>query len=172
VKRVIAIIALLILGGCGGGEGRPEASGEPGMACTLSVRCDTLLYNIKRLDKDKTELVPEDGVIFPETTVVFYDGESVFNVLLREMKRAGIHFAFRSTPLYNSVYIEGINNLYEFDCGDLSGWMYRVNGGFPNYGCSNFELKPGDAVELIYTCDLGRDIGGGDAAEGQLLNDE
>ena len=60
-------------------------------------------------------------------------------------------------------YIEGIHNLYEFDCGDLSGWMYKVNGWFPNYGCSRYQLKQGDVIEWVYTCDLGKDVGGGNA---------
>ena len=106
------------------------------------------------------ELVPEDGVIFPTTTVTFYEGESVFNVLQREMRKAGIHMEFEDTPMYNSAYIEGINNLYEFDCGELSGWMYKVNGWFPNYGCSRYQLKEGDVIEWVYTCDLGVDVGG------------
>lgn len=128
--------------------------------CTLSVRCDTIVKNIKWLDPEKIELVPEDGVIFPATPVTFYEGESVFNVLLREMKKNGIHMEFVNTPMYNSAYIEGINNLYEFDCGELSGWMYKVNDWFPNYGCSRYRLQDGDVVEWVYTCDLGRDVGG------------
>ena len=63
--------------------------------------------------------------------------------------------------LYNSAYVEGINNLYEFDVGSLSGWMYSVNGWFPNYGCSRYALQNGDVVEWVYTCDLGYDVGGG-----------
>lgn len=128
--------------------------------CTLSVRCDTILDNIEWLDKEKVELVPEDGVIFPATEVTFYEGESVFNVLQREMKKAKIHMEFVNTPMYNSVYIEGINNLYEFDCGELSGWMYKVNDWFPNYGASRYQLKDGDIIEWVYTCDLGVDVGG------------
>lgn len=129
-------------------------------SCTLSVRCDTILDNIDWLDPEKVELVPEDGVIFPATEVTFYEGESVFNVLHREMKKAKIHMEFVNTPIYNSVYIEGINNLYEFDCGELSGWMYKVNGWFPNYGASRYQLKDGDLIEWVYTCDLGIDVGG------------
>lgn len=135
--------------------------------CTLSVRCDTILKNIQWLDPEKVELVPEEGVIFPAAKVTFYEGESVFNVLLREMKKNKIHMEFEDTPLYNSAYIEGINNLYEFDCGELSGWMYKVNGWFPNYGCSRYQLQDGDVVEWVYTCDLGRDVGGYYAIGGQ-----
>lgn len=134
--------------------------------CTLSVRCDTVLEHTDWLDPDKVELVPEDGVILAETTVTFYEGESVFNVLQRELKKAKIHMEFKNTPIYNSAYIEGINNLYEFDCGELSGWMYKVNGWFPNYGCSRYQLKDGDAVEWVYTCDLGVDVGGHVSAGG------
>lgn len=127
---------------------------------TLSVRCDTILENLDWLDPDKIELVPEDGVIFATKKVKFYEGESVFNLLLREMKKAKIHMEFSNTPMYNSAYIEGINNLYEFDCGELSGWMYKVNGWFPNYGSSRYALKEGDIVEWVYTCNLGFDVRG------------
>ena len=68
---------------------------------------------------------------------------------------------FENTPIYNSAYIEGINNLYEFDVGELSGWMYKVNEWFPNYGCSRYQLCDGDVVCWVYTCDLGSDVGGG-----------
>ena len=56
------------------------------------------------------------------------------------------------------AYIAGINYLYEFDFGELSGWTYRVNGEVPSVGCDKYELKDGDKVEWIYTCELGKDI--------------
>ena len=62
--------------------------------------------------------------------------------------------------VYGSAYIQGINFLYEYSCGPLSGWMYRVNGAFPDYGCSRYKPKDKDIIEFVYTCDLGRDIGG------------
>ena len=136
------------------------------LTCTLSVRCDAILQNIGWLDSEKVDIVPKDGVIFAEKTVTFYEGESVFNLLMREMKRNKIHMEFENTPIYNSAYIEGIANLYEFDCGELSGWMYKVNGWFPNYGCSRYQLKAGDKVEWVYTCDLGIDVGGYNASNG------
>lgn len=128
--------------------------------CTLSVRCDTILSDISRLDTEKISIIPKDGVIFAEKKVAFSEGESVFDLLLREMKSNKIHLEFVNTPVYGSVYIEGIGNIYEFDAGELSGWMYRVNGEFPNFGCSKYYLKQGDKVEFVYTCDLGKDVGG------------
>ena len=128
------------------------------LQCTLEIRCDTLVGN-SSLDPDKAELVPGDGVLLAATTVAFSQGESVFNVLQRTMKQQKLHLEFVQTPLYNSAYIEGICNLYAFDAGDLSGWMYSVNGVFPNYGCSQYTLQDGDAVCWVYTCDLGADVG-------------
>ena len=129
--------------------------------CTFSIECSTILNNLSMLDADKLECVPSNGVILAKTTVTFYEGESVFDVLQRLCKEKGIHMESSWTPIYNSAYIEGIHNLYEFDCGELSGWMYRVNGWYPNYGCSRYQLKDGDVVEWRYTCDLGNDVGRG-----------
>ena len=127
--------------------------------CTFSIECSTILNNLSMLEPDKLEMVPSGGVILKKTTVTFYEGESVFDVLQRVCKEKGIHMESSWTPIYNSAYIEGIHNLYEFDCGELSGWMYRVNGWYPNYGCSRYQLKDGDVVEWRYTCDLGNDVG-------------
>ncbi len=129
------------------------------LSCTISVRCDIILRNISMLEEEKVDIVPKDGVIFKEKEVTFYEGESVFNVLLREMKKHKIHLEYMSTPIYNSAYIEGIANLYEMDCGELSGWVYKVNDWFPNYGSSRYVLRQGDKIEWLYTCDLGRDVG-------------
>ena len=111
-------------------------------------------------DKEKVELIPADGWILQPTTVTFYAGESVFDVLLRLCREQKIHMEYMDTPMYNSAYIEGIANLYEFDVGALSGWMYSVNDWYPNYGCSRYALQDGDTVCWVYTCDLGADVGG------------
>ena len=129
--------------------------------CTISINCSTINDNMDLCDPVKADLVPADGWILQPITVAFYEGESVFNVLQRVCKQQKIHMEFENTPIYNSAYIEGINNLYEFDVGELSGWMYKVNEWFPNYGCSRYQLRNGDIICWVYTCDLGRDIGGG-----------
>ena len=129
--------------------------------CTFSISCATILSNMDKCDKSKQFLVPSDGVILPSTTVTFSEGESVYDVLQRLCRENGIHMESSWTPIYNSAYVEGINNLYEFDVGKLSGWMYSVNSWFPNYGCSRYALQNGDVVNWVYTCDLGKDVGGG-----------
>ena len=141
-------------------EPREEAISDKVLTCTFSITCETLLNNKEWIDSEKKECIPPDGVIFEEKEVEFFEGESVFNLLMREMKKAKIHMEYTSTPIYNSAYIEGIGNIYEFGCGELSGWMYKVNDWFPNYGCSRYQLKEGDKVEWVYTCNLGKDVGG------------
>ena len=155
-------------------EGKPkpvepedtEVNQSKTYSCTFSIECSTILNNLSMLDPDKLEAVPSGGVILSKTTVTFYEGESVFDVLQRVCKEKGIHMEASWTPIYNSAYVEGIHNLYEFDCGALSGWMYKVNGWYPNYGSSRYQLKDGDVVEWRFTCDLGNDVGGGYAVGG------
>ena len=128
--------------------------------CTITIRCDTVFDNVSALEESKKPYVPEDGEILPLTTVEFTPGETVFDVLKRVCDAAQLQIEYSWTPLYDSYYIEGINHLYEFDCGFESGWMYKVNGWFPNYGCSAYELQGGEEIVWSYTCvGLGTDVG-------------
>lgn len=145
------------------GKKEPAKTEAKQSTCTLTIRCDTLVGQPEDLDEAKAELVPASGLLY-SATVSFTAGESVFDVLQRAMQEAGIPMEFTSVPVYGSAYIEGIANLYEFDCGPLSGWVYSVNGVFPNYGCSKYALQDGDEVLWQYTCDLGADVGGDNGA--------
>ena len=137
-----------------------SASAAPAaQTCALTIRCDTILENLDVLNPEKADLVPEDGLLYENPAAEITDGESAFDLLLRETRAAGIHLDFVKTPAYNTVYVRGIGNLYEFDCGDLSGWTYRINGEFLSVGCSLAVIHPGDTVEFLYTCDLGADVG-------------
>lgn len=128
--------------------------------CTITIRCDTIFNNMENLEEAKVPYVPTDGEILPVTTVEFFEGETVFEVLNRVCEAADLQIEYSWTPLYDSYYIEGINHLYEFDCGFESGWMYKVNGWFPNYGCSAYELQGGEEIVWCYTCTgLGTDVG-------------
>lgn len=148
-------------------EAAAEAGGSPSPSApqegtvTMSISCAAILEHMDWLDGDKTDLIPEDGWILQPVTVPLEEGESVFDLLLRVTREHKIHMEYSQAPMYGSAYIEGIYNLYEFDCGAVSGWMYSVNGWYPNYGCSGYALEPGDVVEWRFTCNGGEDIGGG-----------
>lgn len=138
---------------------------EESETVTISIRCDTVLQNWEKLDDSlKSEgYIPEDGVILEETEYVLRLGDTVFDILNRVTRYNKIQMEYQGANqnAFQSVYIQGIHYLYEYSCGPLSGWMYRVNGEYPNYGCSKYILKDQDCIEFVYTCDLGRDIGGG-----------
>ena len=130
---------------------------------TLSIECKTVLENLSVLDPSLKagNFVPEDGVILPCTRYVLRPGDTVYDILSRAVRYNKIQMEYQGADKnsFSSVYIKGINYLYEFSCGPLSGWMYTVNGIFPQYGCSKYELSDGDRIEWVYTCDLGRDVG-------------
>ena len=126
---------------------------------TVSIRCDTILDNMDDLKQGLEDFVPADGVILAPIKVEILEGETAFDVLKRVTRNEKIQMEFRNDPLYSGAYVEGIGHLYEFDCGSGSGWMYKVNGWFPNYGCSQYQLKDGDTMEWCYTCDVGKDVG-------------
>ena len=133
---------------------------NPENLCTITIRCDTIFDNADSMEEAKLPYVPEDGQILPEITVEFTPGETVFDVLKRVCEASDLQIEYSWTPLYDSYYIEGINHLYEFDCGFESGWMYKVNGWFPNYGCSAYTLQGGEEIVWAYTCvGLGMDLG-------------
>ena len=128
--------------------------------CTITIVCPTIFDNLNSLNKEKAPFVPKDGTILPSTKVTFTEGETVFDVLKRVCDAAQLQIEYSYTPLYESYYVEGINHLYEFDCGPESGWMFKVNEWFPNYGCSAYTLKDGDDIVWCYTCTgLGADVG-------------
>ncbi|SDB05255.1 DUF4430 domain-containing protein [Eubacterium oxidoreducens] len=134
------------------------ASEDEENTCTITIRCDTILDNMDKLDSSKKEFVPSSGVILKKTTVTYDEGDTVFDILKAVCQKKGIHMSSQYTPGYGSYYVEGINQLYEFDCGENSGWIYSVNGWTPNYGASEYTVENGDVISWEYTCNLGSDL--------------
>lgn len=118
---------------------------------TMTIRCDTILGREK-----KNRYIPDDGIVLEETEFSATEGETVFDVLIDAAKHYGVPVDNRGAQ--GAAYIAAINYLYEFDYGDLSGWMYRVNGKFPDVGCQSCYLSPGDRIEWLYTTDIGHDL--------------
>ena len=137
--------------GVSSGNADGSSTETTSMKCTISIRCDEILNHMDALEEGKDVYVPASGCILSSTQVTFEQGETVFDVLKRACNKNGIALEYSWSPMYNSYYIEGINNLYEFDCGAASGWKYKVNGWSPNYGCSSYTLKDGDTIVWSYT---------------------
>lgn len=95
------------------------------------------------------------GYLLAPTTLSIENGDTAYSVLERAMPGQ-----VNSTGSGSSLYVRSIAGLGEFDYGSDSGWMYAVNGSFPNYSAGSYSLSDGDHVDWHYTTDLGKDIGG------------
>ena len=138
--------------------------------CTLTISCRTLLNNTDSLTDAKKGFVPANGVILENTKVIIEENDTVFDIIKRACKEnvcsdsckyctaGAIQFEYTYTPAFGNYYIEGIHQLYEKDAGALSGWMYSVNGVFPNKGISTYEVSENDSIAVLFTCDMGEDI--------------
>ncbi len=127
-----------------------EAQGD--VTVTLSIRCD----NIVGLSQD--DYIPRDGTILAESEFTVNDGATVYDVLVLAARQNNIQIENSSAASDSSAYISGINYIYEFDFGDLSGWRYKVNGEFPSVGCGGYTVKSGDKIEWQYSLNLGEDL--------------
>lgn len=131
---------------------------------TIAIYVHSLVADMDKLHPSlkSEQYVPSNGVILkPVTYELLSEKDTVWDVLKRATKEHKIQLEYQGADenIYSSVYIEGINHIYEFSAGPLSGWMYEVNGTYPNYGASQYILADGDVIEWHYTTDLGRDLG-------------
>ena len=135
----------------------PPVTEPAAPSCTVSISCTTVLDN---WDKPS-------GQAFHRPVERYHprhrDGRAaggrhrVFRPAARGERLQYPDGVFR-LALYQTTYIEGLGNLYEKDCGARSGWMFAVNGVFPNYGASDCTVQDGDSIRWLYTCDLGSDL--------------
>ena len=130
------------------------------ITCKMFISCASVLDHMDKLSASTKKVIPEDGIILDMTEVKVKNDSSVFDVLQKAARENKIHLEYNYTPAYKTYYIEGIGNLYQFDAGNLSGWMYSVNDEFPGVGCSGYKVKDGDVIRFIYTCNFGKDVGG------------
>ena len=124
----------------------------------ISVSCADVLRHWEALDPAlKTGgYIPENGVMLPKTEYVLRPGDTVFDLLRRTARHNRLQMEYQGADknAFGSVYVQGIGYLYEFSCGPQSGWIFTVNGVFPDKGCSAYELQNGDYVEWFYSCSL------------------
>ena len=149
----IITASLLFMCGCGSTENTIGS-------VTVSIRCDTAVANGMNLEDKWKGIIPDDGCILDTETVPISEGDTVFDVLCYVRDNKGIQMEFSGAGA--NAYIKGIGNLYEYDGGRWSGWVYFVNGEQGEKGCGQYELSDGDEIEWAYTCDLGMDLDGMD----------
>lgn len=139
--------------------------------CTVTVECKTIYDNLSKLQDNKKPFLPANGIILDRVQVELTGNESAFDVLKKACEQnvctdrcrfceaGGVQLEYTYTPAFHNYYIEGIHQIYEKDCGAQSGWMYCVNGKYPDVGASAYTVSAGDTIVFSFTCDMGEDIG-------------
>ncbi len=153
MRKIFSLIlsAIIFLSGCtiSSVDNYYSTEAKGNIAVTISINCQTAVdYPSSKRDNDN---------ILEKYQVYVKNNATVFDVLKTACKENKIQFEYEGSG--SSVYINGIDYLYEFDCGDLSGWQYSVNDKFPSVGCNSCIVQNNDKIRWLYTCDLGEDIG-------------
>ena len=122
-----------------------------GMEVTFSADCKSVLGRMDTIDPsvNQPSVIPPDGVVIAECTLSLPEGSSAFDALITAARQQQVRVDYTGSSC--GTYVRSIGYISEFGFGELSGWMYRVNG--------EFTLHEGDVVEFVYTCDLGGDVG-------------
>ncbi len=132
---------------------KPTSTPKVKKEVTITIEC-TRILNKKDLWKEGIEeIIPVNGVYF-KGVIPFDEKMSAYDVLKMACKKDNIALDSQYTPLYETYYIKGIGNLYEFDCGGESGWKYSVNGATPGVGCSSYYVEPEDSILFFYDYQL------------------
>ncbi|WP_339268804.1 S-layer homology domain-containing protein [Paenibacillus sp. FSL R5-0470] len=137
-------------GGSGTGEGNGSGNGNVGGGGTTPSK----QYVTLSVDK----LTINKGYVVPSAQIELQPGDTVWSVLKRVLDSRGIVYKYKWTEIYNSVYVESIAGDGEFDHGSGSGWMYNVNGQYPDFGASQYTLSAGDSIQWRYTTQWGADL--------------
>lgn len=120
------------------------------VTCTVTVECKSILDHMDELKEGHEEFVPSDGYIIKNYTYKAKAGYTAYDALKSACNNNDIKLTAQKTSY--GVYISGINNLDEIDCGKQSGWMYSVNGIMPNTTCGNVTVDDGDSIVFTYVC--------------------
>lgn len=118
--------------------------------CTVTVECKSILDHMDDLKEGHEEFVPSDGYIIKNYSYSGKQGDTAYDALKTACSDSQIKLTSQKTAY--GIYISGINNLDEFDCGKQSGWMYSVNGIMPNTTCGNVSVDDGDSIVFTYVC--------------------
>lgn len=120
--------------------------------CEVTIDCSVLLSNMDALQKNVRKYVPKDGMLLQKLSVKVKEGASAYDALVTACKAKKIAYDAEYSKMYNGVYVKGIGYLYEKMAGDMSGWLYQVDGKLPNVGASRYIMRDGDTLNWTYTC--------------------
>ena len=137
---ILAVVMLLSLSACYTVQEKPDAIGS----VTLSINCNVI--------KDKVE----NSVIIDNAEFLINEGETAYDILQQAVVQNKIQL--ETSGAKDSEYVVSINNIYQQEHGDLSGWLFYINGEMALVSMAQCELKPGDKIEILYSTNFGEDL--------------
>lgn len=120
------------------------------ITCTVTVECKNIQKHMGQLKSGHERFVPEDGVIIHKESHTVSRGSTAYDLLKLACNANGVRLTTR--PSSYGIYVVGINNLDEKDCGSASGWMYKVNGTVPMVSCDKYKMDDGNNLVFYYVC--------------------
>lgn len=103
--------------------------------------------------KLKVGIYTDEKALVESIDIDYKEGDTAYTVLKRLLGNK-----VDSIGSGENLYVQGIDELYEFDKGSQSGWVYAVNRSMPQVSAGIFDIKAGDEIIWHYTLDLGKDI--------------
>ena len=144
MKKTLSIILCLALlfsmASCYAQKEKPNAIGS----VTLSINCNVI--------KDKVN----NPVILDNEEFLINQGETVFDIVSEAVVKNKLQM--ETSGAKGSEYIVGLNNIYSQAYGDMSGWLFYVNGEMAMVSMAQYELKPNDKIEILYSTNFGEDL--------------
>lgn len=122
------------------------------ITCNVSIDCTSVRDKLDLLKPSVRKHIPASGIILKESKIKVKKSSNAYDVLVTACKLNKIAYDAEYSKVYSSTYVKGIGYLYEKMAGDMSGWLYLVNGKTANVGASRYTVNEGDTVSWTYTC--------------------
>ena len=129
---------------------------ESGIKTSVSIDVSKIFDHKADLNQDKADFVPEDGKILGKVTVVIEEDSSAIDQLKKACDENDIDYEISGSQYGD--FVNGLGQIYSGDCGDWSGWMFKLNGEWAEKGADQTILNEGDEVEWVFICDYEADV--------------
>ena len=99
-----------------------------------------------------------DAWILPTVVRDLPEGTTAFEVFKQVLAANGYTYDAKGSYVRAVIAPDG-TKVAELSKGQYSGWMYRVNGEFPDTYMGAYELEDGDVIEVFFTADYTKEPG-------------
>ena len=99
-----------------------------------------------------------DAWILPTVVRDLPEGTTAFEVFKQVLAANGYTYDAKGSYVRAVIAPDG-TKVAELSKGQYSGWMYRVNGEFPDTYMGAYELEDGDGIEVFFTADYTKEPG-------------